>query len=215
MGFSLLGTENCELHQTEANEMWGDGFYISAYGKGTNEGGGIFNSSARANRRAGLTVTRCKNFIVKDCNFSDTGTIKYTSPGYGIILEANSNKYDSIDEIKLLNIETKNNQGGGIKLVPVYLDSSTNPYAVFNVSVEKFISKDDCNREYWTCGGLHLVERVNKSDYGGLVKIKGFEVVNLGPIGVPYIWERNEHSLLEVNAIDLKVDGVTQYYYHD
>jgi len=72
MGFSFLGAKNCELHQVEANEMWGDGFYLSTHGKETNEGGGIFNSSARANRRVGLSMSGSKNFTIKDCNFENT-----------------------------------------------------------------------------------------------------------------------------------------------
>ena len=212
MGFSMRGTQNCELHQVEANEMWGDGFYIGAYGKETNTGGGIFNSSARANRRVGLSVSRCKNFIVKNCNFTDTGTIKYISPGYGVDIEPNPNDYDSIDGIKLINIKTENNLGGGLLFVPVNLEYSTNPMAVFNVYIEKFISKYD--GKLWGGSGLYFVEPFSYNTYDGLVRIKGFEVINLSTRAIPFGWHKNVDSSLTVHATDLKVDGVTQYDYY-
>jgi len=215
MGFWMQGSKNCELHRVEANEMWGDGFYIGAYEEETNEGGGIFNSSARANRRVGLSVVRCKNFIIKNCNFTDTGTIEYTSPAYGVDIEPNPNDYDSIDGIKLINIKTENNVGGGILFVPRNLEYSTNPNAVFNIYMEKFISKNDGNKNiYWLSSSLRFVERFSQNTYNGLVKIKGFEVINLSG-GVPFRWERNNDSSLTVHGVGLRVDGVplNNYYY--
>jgi len=207
MGFSLRGAKNCELHRVEANEMWGDGFYLGTHGKETNEGGGIFNSSARANLRVGISVSRCKNFIVKDCSFTDTGTIEYTSPGYGVDIEPNPNEYDSIDGIKLINIKTENNLGGGILLVPVNLEYSTNPYAIFNVYIEKFISKYD--GKLWGGSSLYFIEPFSENTYDGHVKIKGYEVINQTG-AIPFEWIRNDDSPLTVHAIDLRVNSITQ-----
>lgn len=214
MGYSMQGAKNCELHRVEANEMWGDGFYIGEYGEETNEGGGIFNSSARANRRVGISVARCKDFIIKNCNFTDTGTIKHTSPAYGVDIETNPNDYDSIDGIKLINIKTENNLGGGMLFVPRNLESSTYPNAVFNVYMENFISINDGDDDYWFTAGLRFVERFSENTYSGLVQINGFSVMNLNSKGIPFRWERNDNSDLIVDAIDLNIDGVIQYDYH-
>ena len=212
IGIMMLGTKNCELHHVKANETWGDGFYVGAYGEETNVNGGIFNSSARANLRVGLSVARCKNFTVKNCNFTDTGTIKYSSPGYGVDIEPNPHDYDSIDGIKLINIKTENNLGGGILFVPLNLEYSTNPNAVYNVYIEKFISNND--GKLWGGSSLYFVEPFNKNTYDGHVEIKGFEVINLEAGGVAFGWKRNNNSSLTVDAVNLKVNGVTQYDYH-
>lgn len=159
-------------------------------------------------------MTRCKNFIVKDCTFTDTGTIEFISPAYGVDIEPNPNDYDSIDGIRLIHIKSENNQGGGILFVPRNLESSTHPNAVFNVYVENFLSKNDGNPKYWFVAGLHFVEHFSENTYAGLVKIKEFEVINLKTGKIPFRWERNDASSLTVDAIDLKVDGVVQYDYH-
>ena len=214
MGFSILSSKDCELHRVEANEMWGDGFYVSSFSGITNEGGGIFNSSAKANRRLGLSVISCKNFQIINCTFIGTGTIKYTPPGYGIDIEPNPGHYDSINGVKLINTKTENNIGGGILLVPRNLAFSTNPNPLFNVYIEKFISKNDGNKnKYWLSSSLRFVEYNSQNTYNGLTKIKGYEVINLIG-GIPFRWERNTDSSLSVHAVDLKVDGVLQDSYH-
>jgi len=213
MGFSFLGAKNCELHQVEANEMWGDGFYLSTHGKETNEGGGIFNSSARANRRVGLSMSGSKNFTIKDCNITDTGTIKFTTPAYGIDIEPNPDAYDSINGLKLINIKTENNLVGGWLFLPRSLQFSTNPNPLFNIYVKNCISKND-GQDYWYSSGLRLVESISKNNYNGIVNIEGFKVIN-PPLGsIPFRWQRNDVSSLTVNATELEVDGVAQYDYH-
>lgn len=212
MGFWIQGSKNCELHRVASNEMWGDGFYIGAFTKDTNEGGGIFDSSAKANRRVGITITRCKNFIIKDCNFTDTGSIDYTFPSYGIDIEPNPHDYDSIENLKLLNIKTENNLGGGILFVPRNLEYSTNPNALFNITIEKFISKSDGYKEYWLSSALRFVEYLSKKNYTGIIEIKKFDVINQTE-AFPFRWERNNNSSLRVKAIELTVDGVKQADY--
>ena len=213
MGFSILGSKNCELYNVEANEMWGDGFYVGAYGEETNEGGGIFNSSARANLRVGISVARCKNFSIVNCKFTDTGTINAVPPGFGVDIEPNPYFYDSIDGIKLINIVTENNLGGGILFVPRNLEFSTNPHAKFNVYIENFVSKSDGFKKYWLSSGLRFVEYLSENTYNGLVEIKGFDVIQPKEGVVPFRWERNDDSSLTVQATDLKVDGVSEYDY--
>lgn len=214
MGFSIFSSKDCELHRVEANEMWGDGFYVASFSELTNEGGGIFNSSARANRRAGITVVTCNDFLIKNCTFTDTGTIKYTSPAPGVDIEPNPGHYDSINGLKLINTKTENNIGGGILFVPRNLAFSTDPNPLFNIYIEKFISKNDGNKnKYWFSSSLRFVEYYSQNTYNGLIKIKGYEVISLIG-GLPFRWERNTDSSLSVHAVDLKVDGVFQDNYH-
>jgi len=215
IGFMMLGCKNCELHRVKANKMWGDGFYVAGYEKETTEGGGIFDSLARANRRLGLCVISCKSFVVKDCNFEDGGTIKHTFPSYGIDFEPNTNTYDSIDGIKLINIKTKNNHDGGVLFVPGSLGYSADPN--FNpklyVYMEKFISQGDGNKVHWPSSALRFVEaNTYENMYNGFVEIKGFDVTNLKGF-FPFHWKRNNDSFITIKATGLKADGDIQADY--
>ena len=212
MGFWMQGSKNCELHHVEANEMWGDGFYVGNYAKETSEGGGIFNSSARANRRDGLTVTSCKNFTVKNSNFTETGIIKSIYPRFGVCIEPEPHSYSTIDNLKLINIRTEHNFGGGMRVMSPYLGSSTHSNAKCHIYIEKFVSKHDGNKKIWGGTGLRLADYFYENTYDGLIIIKEFNVIDL--IGeVPYRWVINSKSIISIYATDLRVDGVPGYAY--
>jgi hypothetical protein len=211
MGFRMQNSKNCELHRVEANEMWGDGYYIA----GKTSGGGIFNSSGRANRRQGLSIISCANFVVQDSRFTKTGTIKFTVPGYGIDIEPNPKTNDSID-IRLLDNTTKDNWGGGIMLVPGHISNSLDNSSKFNVFIDNGVSRHDGARGTWhNCSFAIASIKKPNTKVRGTITINDFYIKNPSKqCRQPYFWTPLEGTSLKVNAMGLIVDGIRQKDYH-
>lgn len=114
-GISLVGASNVIIKNIEIVECWGDGINIQAKGTSEDENDHcrnilIDNVKCLRNRRQGMSIEGCIGAIVRNSEFSDTGSIVSTAPSAGIDIEP---WYDAeiatdivIDNCKLYNNKT-------------------------------------------------------------------------------------------------------------
>jgi len=197
-GFKIVNCKNCEFHGCKANKLWGDGYYIA----GTTDGGGIYNSSAHANRRQGLSIVSWTNGSVKDSNFTSTGSIKFTSPGYGIDIEPNPNSRDSIN-VQLVNIITKDNSGG-LLLVPQALSTTLSNDSVFNVYINNIKSFNDGNKSHYGVP-FRLADSPEDMNIIGNIIIDSYNI-NMAQNRPYFLWGSLKNTLISVSAINMFVD---------
>lgn len=106
MGIRMYGAKDVLVKGTQANNCWGDGFYI---GTGTfrnySENIKLVNVSADNNRRQGISLISGKNIEIISPRLTHTGG---TEPSAGIDIEAN-NSDDVFENIKIVDAYTANN----------------------------------------------------------------------------------------------------------
>ena len=94
-GIALGGAKNVIIKNIIISECWGDGINVQAlysdYENKTTEGHCrnilIDNVKCLRNRRQGISIEGCFGIIIRNSEFSDTGSIKSTNPGAGIDIE--------------------------------------------------------------------------------------------------------------------------------
>jgi parallel beta-helix repeat protein len=109
-GVFIYGASNVVIDGLESDNNSGDGFYIGGPAGRPAENITLENCVASGNRRQGLSIVSARNVQIVDCTFENTFG---TPPAYGIDLEPNSPN-DWLDNIRMIRVRTKNNQGGGI-----------------------------------------------------------------------------------------------------
>ncbi|MEI2272552.1 hypothetical protein OHD16_10415 [Sphingobacterium sp. ML3W] len=140
-GIYIVDSENINVYEGYVSKCWGDGYYIGSDSKGT-KGGGLFNCIADDNRRQGLSIVSWEEGLVDGGAYVNTGRTSFTAPGYGIDIEPNAKGTDKIN-VTLANVTTKNNEKGGLQLVPGFFTDVKYINPSYNVKVTNYTSVDD------------------------------------------------------------------------
>lgn len=183
-GVNMEQASNIFINGGNVNKCWGDGICVGTgpnIGDLPSENVNILNVKGYYNRRQGLSITGCINYRVDNCDFSYTGQIKFTAPGYGIDIEPNQVK-DERTSGTITNLRTSYNYGGGLTLVPAYLQDSRHDqsHRVFEFKLDGWYSlNDNYNSENMFRGAFRLsgadysLPNINQS-----LKIDGFMTLN-------------------------------------
>ena len=94
-GIALVGARNTTIRDMSIEECWGDGINVqslySDYVDKTTTGHCrrilIDNVKSLNNRRQGLSIEGCIGIVVRNSEFSGTGSVSHTAPGAGIDIE--------------------------------------------------------------------------------------------------------------------------------
>jgi hypothetical protein len=122
-GVFIFGAESVTVEGLESDGHGGDGFYIGGPTGHPASGIRIINCLATNNRRQGLSITNASGVLVQSSSLIDTAG---TAPQAGVDLEPNSPS-DHMDGIRLIDVRTANNVGGGILVVLQKLDATSSP----------------------------------------------------------------------------------------
>lgn len=166
IGIYPVGSKNIIIRNIEIKEFWGDGIDIqslySDYENQTSIGHCknilIDNVRCLNNRRQGLSVEAIDGLIVRDSEFSGTGSIKYTGPGAGIDIEP-WHQWQILSNITIENCILNENKSEGLL---IHLPSAFNQ--VHNIR----ILNCESDKGIWTknVNGLYVdnfIAKGNKS----------------------------------------------------
>jgi hypothetical protein len=134
MGIAIYSSKNIVINHPNIQFCWGDGIYI---GKGNGlippeniiVDGGITNR----NRRNNITITSGIGITIKNHTASQADG---TKPMAGLDIEPNSPEH-IVDNIRILNLTTKNNAGKGIQIGLGRL--MKNGFKMTNICIENHI----------------------------------------------------------------------------
>lgn len=112
MGIRIHDSENISIYNVNIKDMWGDGIYITSYTEVKGNNISIKNGLIDNVRRNGVSIISGKNITIDRIQISNTNG---TLPAAGIDVEPNKTT-DVIQNLKLTNILTFNNQRDGIIL---------------------------------------------------------------------------------------------------
>jgi hypothetical protein len=107
-GIVLYTCTNIKIYNAICSDCWGDGISI---GTGS-EDVLIDNAYCDNNRRQGISIIDGKNVTIRDCTLVNTNG---TAPQFGLDIEP-SFSTAILENIKIINLVTKNNIGGGINI---------------------------------------------------------------------------------------------------
>jgi|GEM_PF-6086438 len=131
---SLLGVDGYEVSGLKLTGAGGDGLHIAA---GSFErpdpnflpysaNGLVDNITSDNNRRQGISIDSAKNLVVQNSTFTNTSGVK---PEAGINLEPTWD-YESLENIRIENVEVSGNAGSGIQVILGNLDDSSAPVSI-------------------------------------------------------------------------------------
>lgn len=112
MGIRIQDSEQVKIYNVNIKDMWGDGIYITSYTETKSNNILIKNGWIDNVRRNGISIISGKNITIDSVQISNTNG---THPAAGIDVEPNTHT-NVIDNLKLMNILTLNNQKDGIVL---------------------------------------------------------------------------------------------------
>lgn len=112
MGIRIQDSENINIYNVNIKDMWGDGIYITSYTNVKSNNITIKNGLIDNVRRNGISIISGKNITIDSVQISNTNG---TPPASGIDVEPNKST-DIIQNLKLMNILTVNNERDGIIL---------------------------------------------------------------------------------------------------
>lgn len=131
MGVTILRSKNINIETVECKDFWGDGFYI-----GHVNSADIPNSNIKIgtlisdnNRRQALSLVSVDGLTIDTAILTNTNG---TSPEAGVDFEPNFST-GKLKNITINNLITKNNKGGGLIVVPLKLDD-TSDYVDININ---------------------------------------------------------------------------------
>ncbi|KYG59421.1 cell wall-binding repeat-containing protein [Planococcus maritimus] len=131
-GISIRGSRNILIKDINLSDMWGDGVYIGNTSKQNySEDIKITNVTMNNNRRQGITIVSAKNLEIVDVVITNTNG---TSPQCGIDIEPN-NPTQFLENIKIINLKTDNNEGSGLKFYFENFKFNENPISIFVDSI--------------------------------------------------------------------------------
>ncbi len=106
MGIRMYGAKDVLVKGTQANNCWGDGFYIgTSLLRNFSENIKLVDVSADNNRRQGISLISGRNIEILRPRLTRTGG---TAPSAGIDIEAN-NSDDILENIKIIDAYTESN----------------------------------------------------------------------------------------------------------
>jgi hypothetical protein len=144
-GVFIVGATDVVIDGLQSNGNSGDGFYIGSDHSGKPAlNVTLENCSALHNRRNGLSITAGVRINVLHCTFSYT---RGTAPQYGIDIEPSAPR-DPITSIKIVDVRTVANAGGGIS---IYLGSMYRPQKPISIDIVNHQSSQEYHR-YQTVG---------------------------------------------------------------
>ncbi|WP_051289226.1 right-handed parallel beta-helix repeat-containing protein [Chryseobacterium daeguense] len=114
MGIYILSSSNISITGSYIESAWGDGICIGGRNNISSSDITIKNIILKDNRRNGITIGGVSNLTLENAYIANTSG---TNPQAGIDIEPDSNFYD-VKNIKLNNIETKDNGNYGIIISP-------------------------------------------------------------------------------------------------
>jgi len=185
-GIHLRGAKNVEIINPEVSNCWGDGIYISemVVEKIPSENIVIRNPICDNNRRQGISVVSVKGLLIENPILKNT---KGTAPATGMDIEPNYN-HNLLQNIRITNLYTENNDGVGLYLCLDKLSGSTESV---NITIDGF--KDVGSfRGFWVtqCKGS-LTGNIAINDISvSLNKSVGIEVRNYS-VNFPHIKMRS------------------------
>lgn len=131
-GISIRGSRNVYIKDVNVSDMWGDGIYVGNTSKQNySEDIKIINSTLNNNRRQGITIVSARNLEILDAVITNTNG---TSPQCGIDIEPN-NPTQFLENIKIINLKTSNNEGSGLKLYLEKFKFNEKPISIFVDSI--------------------------------------------------------------------------------
>lgn len=142
-GVSIRGSNNIHIENIQIYDCWGDGVYVGSTNK-QNYSRDILIKKViiKNNRRQGITVISARNLSIIDSTITDT---KGTAPESGIDIEPNEpNEY--LENIKIVNLSTKNNIGFGVQVYLKNLKGSNNKISI-DINTNKKITDGISVRE--------------------------------------------------------------------
>lgn len=131
---SLLGVQNYQVSGLRLTGGGGDGLHIAG-GSFERPDPNVLSHSANGvvenivsdnNRRQGLSIDSAKNLVVRNSSFINTSG---TEPSAGINLEPTWD-FESLENIKIENVDLRGNAGNGIQMPLGNLDNSSAPVSV-------------------------------------------------------------------------------------
>lgn len=138
MGISIKGAENVRVEYSLIQDCWGDGLYIGkTEKKNFSKNITIKNVEFQNNRRQGISVISAINLSIINPVISNTNG---TKPASGIDLEPN-HPSEYLQNIKIVNPSTNNNEGYGLLFAIGRLTESENPIDIEVINTKKI--KDD------------------------------------------------------------------------
>ena len=126
MGLSFLGCSNILIENLTVENTGGDGLYFGTSRQPYCSEVVVRNVKSFRNHRQGLSIISGKNFLIENCEFSDT---KGVNPQAGIDLEPNS-AAEVMQNIRFRNVVARNNAGPGFVTYLTPLDQSSDPVSV-------------------------------------------------------------------------------------
>lgn len=115
MGIDVWSSKNVEIKDITVKNCWGDCIYVGQ-SKEVKESYPediiIDNVTCTASRRQGLSIIAGKNILVKNCRFTDIGSIKFTPPGAGLDIEPNNFGETVLQNVQIMNCTFRNNHDG-------------------------------------------------------------------------------------------------------
>jgi len=160
-GIVIQSADNITIENATVNDFWGDGISI---GTGwlpnalPSSNVTIQRCKAYYNRRQGISVMGAIRYNISDCDLSYTGQKKFVAPGYGIDIEPNQVNDERIDGV-ITNLKTSYNYGGGLLIVPAYLQDKRHEqsHRVMKVIVDGWYSDcDNYNSDNYIRGAFRL-----------------------------------------------------------
>lgn len=144
-GVFIVGATDVVIDGLQSNGNAGDGFYIGSDHSGKAAlNVTLENCSALHNRRNGLSITAGIRIKVLHCTFSYT---RGTAPQYGIDVEPSGIR-DPITDIKIADVRTVANAGGGIS---IYLGKKYQPQKPISIDIANHQSSQE-GHSYQTVG---------------------------------------------------------------
>ena len=180
MGIYPHAVKNLVIKNIEISEFWGDGIdiqspysdYINQTATGHCKNVLIDNVRCLNNRRQGISIEAVDGLVIRDSEFSGTGSIKSTAPGAGIDIEP-WNEWQVCRNITIENCEIQNNVNGLLIHLPSAFNQEHN-IRVINCKSDGGISTKNVN-------GL-IIDGYLSSDKDGFLvlfnKQRNVEIVN-------------------------------------
>lgn len=156
-GITLASCENVTITDINISKCWGDGIAIlrDNWNSPTDvrpcKNILIDNVICDSNRRQGLSIIALDGAIIRNSKFINTGTIKYTAPGYGIDIEPN-NQYESVTNVTIDSCEFINNKDS----ISNY-DKSISLYAPTNKNISNVIIQNCITTGELTVNGANNI----------------------------------------------------------
>ena len=112
-GIAIQGCDNFTIRDIICRKCWGDGINVRKSMSRNSHNGLLERCVCDSNRRQGMSIESIEGFIVKDCVFKNTGTIKSANPNSGVDIEPGLNN-ELVSDVEFRNCTFSNNKSKGL-----------------------------------------------------------------------------------------------------